>query len=481
MQAIDGLEPPALWRAFDEISAIPRESRHEKKIRDFIIQRARALGHSHACDAAGNIVVRLSGSGSGTPLILQAHLDMVCEKTALKGHDFGTDPITLVREGDYLRADGTTLGADNGIGLAAMLVLMEDDSLPHPPLELLFTVDEETGLTGAYALDPGLIQGRRLINLDSEEDGVLCIGCAGGIETELELDLERITPPAGMLTARLTLGGLRGGHSGTDIHEGRGNAIALMARLLDSLNSEIAFLLVDLSGGSKHNAIPRESQALILTPPEGLTALEEGVSRLGRDFARELIGIEEGLVIRLHREDVAFTQALSAASTRDVTRLLHVLPHGVMQPQPGGTVMTSTNLAICQVCQGVLKITTSQRSFLSSSSRDIAERILHLGSLAGARGRCLNAYPAWEPDDDSALLAQAQAVYRSLNGREARIKVIHAGLECAVIADSLPEMDMLSLGPDIEQAHSPTERVSIPSVGRFWDFLRHLLERLERS
>ncbi|HON37216.1 MAG: aminoacyl-histidine dipeptidase [Desulfomonilia bacterium] len=481
MKAVEGLKPEGLWRYFNEISLIPRESRHEGRIRDYIAGEAGRLGLRHTVDRAGNIVVYKPGERPGRAVILQSHLDMVCEKDEGTPHDFQKDPIRLVRNGDWIGAQGTTLGADNGIGVAAMLALMEDPSAAHPDLELLFTIDEETGLTGANLLDTGLLSGRTLINLDSEEDGVFIIGCAGGRSTHLSLDVSFQDVSEDLTKVLVKVADLTGGHSGTDIHRGRGNAIKLLARFLKDVPSTIPLRLASFSGGSKHNVIPREAQAGILVRREDIESLRELADRATVVYHGELSGIDDGVKVLIQEEGPAL--GLQAAEPGDTARLLdlvHALPHGVMSMNPSmeGLVITSSNLAVCRFAGQRFDILTSQRSIYTSSLWDVSEMVASIARLAGARAEKLHDYPAWRPDMNSQVLDISRRVYTGLFGEEPRVEVIHAGLECAVFAEKMPGIDMISLGPTIEQAHSPSERVLAPTVKKMWVLLTAILNRL---
>ncbi|HQG31158.1 MAG TPA: aminoacyl-histidine dipeptidase [Deltaproteobacteria bacterium] len=483
MNAIEGLKPERLWHYFEEISKIPRESKHEGMIREYIVRTAGRLGLRNVVDAAGNVVVYKPGTGSGGTVILQSHLDMVCEQNEGVSHDFRKDPIRLVRDDGWIHAEGTTLGADNGIGVAAMLAVMEDGTLVHPDLEFLFTIDEETGLTGANMLDAGLFTGRTLINLDSEEDGTLFIGCAGGKNTDISLDVSFEDAPAGLVPAAVKVTGLLGGHSGTDIHRGRGNAVKLLVRLLKGAAQILPYRLVDLSGGSKHNVIPREAFALILLKPEDFGRLEELARGMSGTFAAELSGIDDNVRVIVGQETLSERQAVSDSDAALILDLLHGLPHGVMQMNEarGNFVVTSTNLAICRMEGSRLYVLTNQRSAYRSSIEDVSEMAASIGRLAGAHVTKAHDYPAWRPDFQSRVLRISKEVYEGLFGRQPEVRVIHAGLECAVFGEKIPGLDMISLGPTIEQAHSPSERVLIGAVENMWVFLAGLLKRLARE
>lgn len=480
MKATEGLRPRALWRFFEEISRIPRESKHEERIRDYVAERAKGQGLRLHTDEAGNVVVYKPGSGKASPVILQAHMDMVCEKNRDKVHDFRKDPLTLVRDGDWVRADGTTLGADNGIGMAAMLAIMEDASLPHPNLELLFTTDEETGLTGAYAINKDLLSGKTLINLDSDYEGVFIIGCAGGRSTHCSLRVSLEDAPQGLVPVLVKITGLKGGHSGTDIRSGRGNAVKLLARFLKDISASIPAGLLGLSGGTKHNAIPREAEASILIRPHDLDRLHDLAGHIRDSFAEELAGVDEGVRIVLAEEAPGGTKVVSKNDTARVLDLLHALPHGVMHTNRamGDIVVASTNLAVGRLEGPQCDILTSQRSIYRSSMLDVSEMTASIGRMAGARVEKLHDYPAWRPNRESRILDISKEVYERLFGSPPRAEIIHAGLECAVFAERIPGLDMISFGPTIEQAHSPSERVDIRTVEKMWVLLTALLNEL---
>ncbi len=480
MDATEGLQPQAVWRFFREISAIPRESKHEERIREYVLGEAARTGLRGVADGAGNVVVYKPGNAPGPAVILQAHLDMVCEKDKGTDHDFHTDPIRLVRDGDWIRGDGTTLGGDNGIGVAAMLALMEDRTLSHPDLELLFTIDEETGLTGAYGLDPSLLTGRTLVNLDSEEDGTLFIGCAGGRSTDISLEVKLEPAPPRFTPVLVKVAGLKGGHSGTDIHRGRGNAIKLLVRFFKELDPR-RYHLASFSGGSKHNVIPREAQAVILVNQGGaLAGLNELALFMTRAFATELSGIDEGVRVKVLKDAGQPAQVISPADTARILDLLHALPHGAMQvnPEGGGSALSSTNLAICGIAGSKFGVLTNQRSASKTSIDDISEMTASIGRLSGAAVVKGDDYPAWKPDAGSRVLAVAKRAHERLFGKPPGVKVIHAGLECAVFGEKIPGLDMISLGPTIEQAHSPSERMRTADVEKLWLLLAAILGEL---
>ena len=481
MTFVADLEPKALWGHFDEILTIPRGSKEEERIRRYVIGVAERKGLDVTTDGAGNVVVRKPGSpGHETApvTILQSHLDMVNEKNSDVEHDFTTDALKPVQDGEFLTADGTTLGSDNGIGVAAMLAVMEASDLVHGPLELLFTIDEETGLTGASQLDGTLLEGRRLLNLDSEEEGMLYVGCSGGADSTLTLPLVAVPVPSGRVALRLRLTGLKGGHSGIDIILQRGNATKLLARALNALSFRCAFDLADIAGGNKHNAIPREAFATVL-----VGAGER--DRFVADLETEVAAIQEEFrpvepEMRLEVTDVDTPAEMwDDVTTEKVLHLLTALPHGVlaMSYDIPGLVETSTNLATVAAKNGALVMGLSSRSSVASALRAVRLGIRATATLAGAAVEEGNGYPGWKPNLESPLLATLQKVHADL-GLAPEIKAIHAGLECGIIGEKVPGMDMISFGPQIEFPHSPDERVKISSVGTFYGVLTATLRAL---
>ena len=482
MTFVADFEPKALWAFFDEILTIPRGSKEEEEIRAYVVQVAERLGMEHKVDATGNVVVKKPGTAGledAPATMLQAHLDMVNEKNSDVEFDFAVDAIKPVKEGDYLTADGTTLGSDNGIGVAAMLAIMEATDLVHGPVEFLFTIDEETGLTGAAGLDPALISAKRLINLDSEEEGALTVGCAGGADTDLKLSLEVAPPPPDATAHVVKLLGLNGGHSGVDIHLQRGNAVQLLARMLHSASREVPAMIAEIQGGNKHNAIPREAWATVVIPGG---RSEDFLRRVGQRFDEvkaEFSVPEPGM--ELDVADVTLPDNVwSAQAGGRVLSLLVALPHGVvaMSNDIPGLVETSTNLAAAKTSGGELQVLMSSRSSVASALDWIRGKIEAAGALAGAEIEHHDGYPGWKPDLDSHLLEIVKGVHARVLGSDPHVEAIHAGLECGLIGEMVPGMDMISFGPQIEFPHSPNERVLIDSVGRFYSLLTETLKEL---
>jgi dipeptidase D len=482
--AVDGLQPELFWRYFAEIARIPRPSQHEERIARYVLATAARLGLRAEQDRGGNVVVRKPaspGRESGGSLCLQAHLDMVCEKNAAKVHDFLLDPIELVRKGDVLMANGTTLGADNGVGVAANLAVMADRTLVHGPLELLFTVDEETGLTGATNLDPALIESRTLLNLDSEEEGVLFVGCAGGKDTEGRWPVDFERAPANSVAYDLAVQGLRGGHSGLEIDKGLGNAIKLLNRAVLRF-ADLDARLAAINGGKMRNAIPREASARLFIPQEKVRRAAALVAELNATFRAELALVEPELVLSLTAaKDNGDGKVLLPALQQQLCRTLAALPHGVLHMSAAipGLVETSTNLAAIATTAKEIELVTSQRGSVASRLTEAGATVGAIFALGGARVETGDGYPGWQANLASPILKIAQQCYRSLYGKEAGVKAIHAGLECGIIGERLPGMDMVSFGPTLKAVHSPDEKLDIASVVKFWDFLLAILKAAE--
>jgi len=478
--AIEGLEPAAVWRYFAELSRIPRESKNEAAAGKYVVRVARELGLTHAQDAAGNIVVRkpaAPGYEGRASVCLQGHLDMVCVARPGRKHDFARDPITLVRDGDWVAADGTTLGADNGIAVAMNLAIMADRSLEHGPLELLFTTDEETGLTGARELDGTMLASRTLINLDSEDEGVLTVGCAGGADSLGRWTLAAEATPKGSVALTVRVTGLRGGHSGVEIHTQRGNALKLLGRVLRDL-AAAGGRIARLEGGSKRNAIPAEAAAVVCVPKAKADEARAIVAAARETFRAELAAVEPGLDV-LAEPAWRTSRVYRRSLQRQVLRTLAALPHGVtrMSDSIPGLVETSSNVAVLTQTTRSLTLATSQRSLVASCMADMVASVRSVFELGGAEVSGTDPYPGWKPNLDSPILRLAVDTYRDLYGREPKVEAIHAGLECGIIGEKVPGMDMVSLGPTIKGAHSPDERVEIAAVAKVWDYLLAILRR----
>ncbi len=481
-QSIPDLEPKPLFRYFYELNQIPRCSKNEKQAGEYLLRLAERKKLEADQDQVGNTVIRVPGSPGreNKPIVvLQSHTDMVCEKNKETEHDFSRDPIRMRIEGDWITADGTTLGADNGIGVAAALAVIDERS-EHGPLELLFTIDEETGLTGAYSLDPDLLKGKILINMDSEEEGELYIGCAGGKDTMGEFQILYTSPPEGWVPFRIEVKGLRGGHSGIDIHLGRGNAIKLLAETLKRLNAENPCYLAAIEGGSKRNAIAREAEAVIYVHQSRLDIVREYVSVAAHRYKSDYASTDPGVLVASSGVDETFDQVFTREATARLFGLLYSLPHGViaMSADVPGLVETSTNLATVRIQNSSVIIGTSQRSAIDAERDKIAATVSGLMSTAGAAVRHTDGYPGWKPNLESRTLAMAKKIFTEFYEKEPELKAIHAGLECGIIGKKYPDMDMISFGPTITGAHSPTERVYIPAVRNFYRCVLLILKKL---
>ena len=481
MSFLGQLEPKAVWSHFDAILEIPRASGDERRMREHVVGLARRAGLEHQVDATGNLVVRkpgVAGHERGPVTVLQGHLDMVQEKNSDVEFDFGADAIRPQRDGDYVKATGTTLGSDNGIGVAALLALMEARDVVHGPLELLFTVDEETGLSGAKGLGHDLLRGRRLINVDSEEEGVLTIGCAGGADSYVYLPLSHEKTPAGASVLTVRVASLKGGHSGIDIHLGRGNALRILGRALHAVWLEHPFRVAAFRGGNAHNAIPREAVATIVATG-GAAAIGDRLRQELEAIAGEFRPAEPGMQHAVSPGEPV-TRSWTVESTETALRLIVALPHGMisMSYDIPGLVETSTNEAVVREDNGRLAVLMSSRSSVASALAGLRQRIRAVGSLAGATVEEHAGYPGWKPDTKSPLLGVVCEAHREVAGALPRVGAVHAGLECGIIGEKYPGMDMVSFGPQIEFPHSPDERVKVDSVGTFWRLLTKTLERL---
>lgn len=480
MSNIHDLEPKLLWEYFVELSKVPRPSKHEERISAFL----QAFGESHGIetyrDAVGNILMRkpaTPGMEDRRSIVLQSHMDMVCEKNADSTHDFMHDPIVPYIDGDWVRAKGTTLGADDGIGCAAQLAVLTDPTVQHGPIECLFTVDEETGLTGAFALQANFFQSEILLNLDSEDEGEFFIGCAGGLDTIGRFRYRTTSPAKESKFYKLSVTGLTGGHSGDDINKGLASSIKLLVRILLHLEREVPLSLAILEGGNLRNAIPREAYAVVAVPEDSVTKMVRLIQQLGGELIQEYRATEANISISLDPE-----ASMPVMENTDKLRLLHLLytmHHGVieMSREIPGLVETSTNLASVKRAEesNVLEIATSQRSSVVSAKQYISTAVESAFLLAGCTVVHSDGYPGWEPKTASPILHIAEKAYTDLFGKKPVVRAIHAGLECGLFLEKYPSLDMVSFGPTIRGVHSPDERLNIPTTKKFWDLLLEIL------
>lgn len=475
---LESLDPKTIWSYFLELSKIPRGSKNEAEAAAWVAEQGRALGCEVERDAVGNVIIRKPATPGreGRPTVcLQAHVDMVCEQNEGTGHDFLKDPIQVVRDGDLLRAKGTTLGADNGIGVAAALAVLASKDIAHGPIEALITIDEETGLTGANGLQPGRLKAKFLLNLDSEEEGYLTIGCAGGEDTIASRKLTRTAPPAGSRAYRLKVFGLKGGHSGIDIHQGRGNAIRLLAQLLDALKG-FGCALASIKGGNKRNAIPREASAMIFLDPAQEAAFKAALAEHEAHWRAALGAHDPGLHLALEAGEAS--QAMAPADAQALVQLLLALPHGVeaMSPDIPGLVQTSTNLGVIETREDLVEVNLLTRSSIDASKAALSARLSAACALAGFQAHQTGGYPGWKPEPHASLVKIVNETNQKVFGKPLEIMAIHAGLECGLIGEKYPGMEMVSFGPSMWDVHTPDEHVSVPSVGNFWKLLVAVLE-----
>ncbi|WP_163712833.1 aminoacyl-histidine dipeptidase [Mangrovibacterium lignilyticum] len=485
MKKLENINPQPLWNYFEAICQVPRPSKKEERIRQFLIDFANEHGLDSKTDTIGNVLIlkpASPGHETAPTVILQAHMDMVCEKNSDKNFNFDTDAIVPVIDDGWVKADGTTLGADNGIGIAAQLAVLANPALVHGPLECLITVDEETGLSGAFALEPGFLTGKILLNLDSEDDGEIFIGCAGGVDTIGELEVVKEKTPGNSFALKIMVRGLWGGHSGDDIHKGRGNANKILARFLWKAVRDFGVRIADFNGGNLRNAIAREAEATVIVPSVQKEQLVAELNIYSADVEFEYQRTEPNLVVD-HSSTTLPAKVLTQASQEIFLNMLVACPHGVleMSTRMKDMVETSTNMASVKfVSDSKVLVTTSQRSELESRKYAAAQMVRSVFELAGAEVKHSDGYPGWTPNPNSYVVGIAAQSYKRLFGQDPVIRSIHAGLECGLFLEKYPELDMVSFGPTIRNAHSPDERIHIEATGKFWlhllDVLRDIAE-----
>jgi len=479
---IQQLNPSKVFYFFAEICKIPRPSKKEEKIAQYLVDFAKERSLFYAVDKVGNVLIRkpaTKGFEQKSAVVLQSHMDMVCEKNSDYAHDFEIDPIIPYIEGDWIKAKGTTLGADDGIGIATQLAILDSQDISHGPIECLFTVDEETGLTGAFNLDPEFLNSKILLNLDSEDEGQIFIGCAGGIDTIAHLSYSTVPVNLNTTAIKIAVGGLKGGHSGDDINKGLGSSVKILSRILWAAMNQFSIQLVDLDAGNLRNAIAREGWVIVTVNNDQITAFNSLIEKILAEIKNELRITDPAVFIMA--EKVALPSV--AIKDEDAFKLVNALcacPHGViaMSYEIENFVETSTNLASVKKKNDYIEITTSQRSSVESAKKNIASMVEAAFLLAGATVRHSDGYPGWSPNAESPILKLAGRIYKELFGVDPLVLAIHAGLECGLIGEKYPEMDMISFGPTMKGAHSPDERLHIPSVLKFWDFTLEILKRV---
>jgi len=484
MSSILDREPKLVWKHFDEIRKIPRCSKHEERIRDFIVGFAKSHGLEHKVDKCGNVVIKVGatkGMEARPIVVLQGHMDMVCEKNSDKMHDFSKDPIELVMDGDWLKANGTTLGADNGIGVAIGLAMLEDKELQHGPLEALFTVDEETGLTGAFNMEETMLKGRIMLNLDSEELGAIFVGCSGGGDSVITMPIKTKALPKGFDAVELKVSGLRGGHSGVDIHEQRANAIKVLARILNAGLALGKVYISDIKGGNLRNAIPREASAIVAVKSKALEDSVKAFKATAAAILEEYKSVDKDLRLEVRTgKDVKAKKVLGSELSKSMIDMLVAMPHGVlaMSHDMPGLVETSCNLAVVALDKKILRVQMSSRSSIKSALQSTRDRIHAIATLAGAKVEEPSAYPGWKPNLRSPLLQVTKEAYKEVTGKEPALKAIHAGLETGIVGERFPGMDMVSIGPDIKYPHSPDEKVDMTTVVDLYKVVARILRKV---
>jgi dipeptidase D len=480
--ALTQLYPQPLWQWFEQICAIPHPSKHEHALSQHIQQWAKAQGLAVVEDKVGNLIIRkpaTAGMENCKIVVLQAHIDMVPQKNADKVHNFETDPIEAYVDGDWVKARGTTLGSDNGIGMSSALAVLGSKDIKHGPLEVLLTIDEEAGMTGAFGLEAGYLDAEILINTDSEQEGEIYMGCAGGVDAQISVPMSWQAPEQSNASFSLTMSGLKGGHSGVNIHLGRGNANKLLARFLFKYSDELALELVSFSGGSLRNAIPREANVQFMLPVENIDALKQAIESFQALVREELAVVDPGMLLSLAAID-APTKVMGEEAQNTLIDLLHACPNGVMRmsDEVEGVTETSLNIGVISTEDESVEILCLIRSLIDSGREEVTGMLTALSNLSGASIDLSGAYPGWKPDTSSPVMAIVRDTYNDIYKKDPTVMVIHAGLECGLFKEPYPLMDMVSIGPTIRYPHSPDEMVNITTVGQYWELLLAVLERI---
>jgi len=483
--AIRNLEPKAVWEYFYQLTQVPRPSKHEEKIRAFMIKFGNDLGLETFMDEVGNVIIRkpaTKGMEDRKGVVLQGHLDMVPQANSDKKHDFATDPIDAYIDGEWVTANGTTLGADNGMGVAAAMAILASKEAVHGPLECLFTADEETGMSGAFGLKPNLLKGDILLNLDSEDEGELYVGCAGGIDGNFYFDAKLKEVPTHHVAFKLSVTGLRGGHSGLDIPLGRGNANKIIFRYLHLALERYNIRIAEISGGNLRNAIPREAFATIIIPEGKASELPGCVARFEKIVQKELASADPNVSVKVVPTEMP-TKVISDGVQSRLTKAVYGCPNGVIRMSQDmiGLVETSSNLAIVKLAGDQISVHCLLRSSVDSAKEDLANSIGSVFRLADARVEFKGEYPGWKPNMNSDILKIMQSTYQKLYNKIPEIKAIHAGLECGLLGGAYPNWDMISFGPTMRFPHSPDEKVNIATVGKFYNWLLETLKNIPRK
>ena len=484
-EEIRGLEPKVLWNKFADLNAVPRPSKKEERVIEFIKNFGNNLNLKTEVDSVGNVVIykpATEGMENRKKIVLQAHLDMVHQKNNDTDFDFDSQGIDMYVDGDWVRAKGTTLGADNGLGVATMMAILESDSIEHPAIEALFTIDEETGMTGAKGLSPDLLEGDILLNLDTEEDDEIGIGCAGGVDITATKKYDEEKMPDAYRSFSVKVKGLQGGHSGMDIIKGLGNANKMMNRLLVNTSEDLKLRISEINGGGLRNAIPRESEAIIAVPDTEVESFKKEIESRAASIKSEYASLEKNLSIDVQQVP-SRNNIMDLKSQREILLALAGAHNGVyrMSPEIEDLVETSNNIANVTLKDGEVYIKCLTRSSVESSKNDLASSLKAVFELAGFDVKLSGEYPGWAPNSDSAILKALDDIYQKMNGEKADIAACHAGLECGIIGSHYPNMDMISFGPTIRGAHSPDERASISSAQKYWKFLLEVLKNIPEN
>ena len=482
MSEIKKLNPERVWKHFYSLTQIPRPSKKEEKVIEFMKNFGESLGLETIVDHIGNVIIRKPaspGMENRKGVILQGHLDMVPQKNSDKVHDFEKDPIETMIDGEWVKANGTTLGADNGMGCAAAMAVLEDKSLVHGPIEALFTIDEETGMTGANHLKSGLLKGDILLNLDSEDEGELYVGCAGGVDVNVTMNYPEVDMPKGFVAYKLSVTGLKGGHSGMDINIGRANSNKILFRFLTYATHFYDLKIAEINGGSLRNAIPRESFAIVAIAEKEATKFESEVAKFEKTFKQEFSKSEPDLQMKVEKTD-APAKIMANDEMHKICKAVYACPHGVqrMSDAMPGLVETSNNLAIVKCINGKFAVHCLVRSSVDTAKEGVMYKIGGLFNLIGAEVAYEGAYPGWKPNMDSPILKTMLKTYEKLYNKTPEIKAIHAGLECGILGAAYPNWDMISFGPTIRYPHSPDERILISSVEKFWNYMVETLKNI---
>lgn len=481
---LKGLEPESVFRFFEEISRIPRGSGNEKGISDYMVSFAKERGLEVVQDSYNNVVIKKAGTKGyekAPIVVIQGHMDMVNEKNNSKKHNFDADPIELVVEGDFIKANGTTLGADNGIAVAYAMALLDSKDIPHPPIEALLTTDEETGMSGAANLRAEDVKGRILINIDNEEEGQLLVSCAGGLRTKIALPIKFEDAEGDFKKFSLRIRGLKGGHSGMDIIKQRGNANKILGRILVDIVKSIDFKLVSVNGGAKDNAIPREADALILIKEADANTLIQKIASWNTILKNEYKKADPDLVVELEGINDSAAKVFSSDSRDKAIRLLYMIPNGIqtMSMDIEGLVQSSSNIGVVRTREDSITYESAVRSSVKSLKHDIVKQTYIIGEALGAEVTTHSEYPEWQYDSESKIRQLFQKVHKDMYGKDAEIVAIHAGVECGLFKEKFPDIDMISFGPNLYDVHTPDEHMSISSVKRSWEYLLKVLKEIK--